>query len=65
MLDAYALDVEVHYLFINFTLFMLVGLLLSEWLIYQAIAIRREGLNAMLQLHGNFKENNGQLVLLL
>ena len=65
MLDAYALDVEVHYLFINFTLFMFVGLLLSEWLIYQAIAIHREGLNAMLQLHGNFKENNGQLVLLL
>lgn len=44
---------------------MFIGLLLSEWLIYQAVVIRREGLNAMLQLHGNLEENNDQLVLLL
>jgi hypothetical protein len=62
----HALNIWVYYyLFINFTLFMFVGLLLSEWLIYQAVAIRREGLNAMLQCHGNLEENNAQLVLLL
>ena len=65
MLGRDAVDMDVHYLFINFTLFIFLGLLLSEWLIYQAIAIRREGLNTMLWLHGNLEENNGQLVLLL
>ena len=65
MLGTDAMDMDVYYPFINFTLFIFLGLLLSEWLIYQAIAIRREGLNAMLWLHGNLEENNGQLILLL
>lgn len=65
MLGTYALDMDVYYLFINFTLLIFLGLLLSEWLIYQVVTIRREGLNAILWLHGNLEENNGQLVLLL